>query len=33
MSTTLAMCEKYFGTRDIYKLLKLTKDSSETDGR
>lgn len=31
MPTTLELCEKYFGTRDIYKLLELTKDSLEKD--
>lgn len=33
MPTTLELCEKYFGTRDIYKLMNLTKDSLEKDGK
>lgn len=33
MPTTLDLCEKYFGTRDIYKLLNLTKDALEKDGK
>lgn len=32
MPTTLELCEKYFGTRDIYKLMNLTKDAPEKDG-
>lgn len=31
MPSTLDLCEKYFGTRDIYKLFELTKDSLEKD--
>ncbi|XP_031632578.1 J domain-containing protein CG6693 [Contarinia nasturtii] len=31
MPTTLELCEKYFGTKDIYKLMNLTKDSLEKD--
>lgn len=31
MPSTLDLCEKYFGTRDIYALLELTKDSLEKD--
>lgn len=33
MPTTLELCEKYFGTKDIYKLMNLTKDSLEKDGK
>lgn len=33
MPTTLELCEKYFGTRDIYKLMNLTKDALEKDGK
>lgn len=32
MPTTLELCEQYFGTRDIYKLMNLTKDAPEKDG-
>lgn len=32
MPSTLELCEKYYGTRDIYKLMDLTKDSLEKDG-
>lgn len=31
MPSTLELCEKYFGTRDIYKLMNLTKKASEKD--
>ncbi|XP_055312282.1 J domain-containing protein CG6693-like [Sitodiplosis mosellana] len=31
MPTTLELCEKYFGTKDIYKLMNLTKDSLPKD--
>lgn len=30
--STLELCEKFFGTRDIYKLMNLTKDAPEKDG-
>lgn len=33
MPSTLELCEKYFGTRDIYKLMNLTKDALEKDGK
>lgn len=33
MPTTLELCEKYFGTRDVYKLMNLKKDSLEKDGK
>lgn len=31
MPLTLDLCEKFFGTRDIYALFELKKDSSEDD--
>lgn len=33
MPTTLELCEKYFATKDIYKLMNLTKDAIEKDGK
>lgn len=33
MPSTLELCEKYFGTRDIYELMNLTKDALEKDGK
>lgn len=33
MPTTLELCEKYFGTRDIYELMNLKKDAIEKDGK
>lgn len=33
MPTTLELCEKYFGTRDIYDILNLTKGANETDDK
>lgn len=33
MPTTLELCEKYFATNDIYKLMNLTKDALEKDGK
>lgn len=31
MPSTLDLCEQYYGTRDIYKLLEINKDSPEKD--
>lgn len=31
MPSTLESCEKYYGTRDIYKLFEITKDTLEKD--
>lgn len=31
MPNTLELCEKYFGTRDLYKILNLTNDAVEKD--
>lgn len=32
MPSTLDLCEKYYGTRDIYDLMGITKDALEKDG-
>lgn len=29
---SMELCEKYFGTRDLYELLNVTKDAVEKDG-
>lgn len=33
MPTTLELCEKYFGTRDVYYLLKISKDADKSDSK
>lgn len=33
MPSTLDLCEKYFGTRNIYELMNLKKDANEKDGK
>lgn len=33
MPSTLELCEKYYGTRDIYKLLGITKNTLEKDSK
>lgn len=33
MPTTLELCEKHWGTRDIYDILNLTKESSANDSK
>lgn len=33
MSNTLETCKKYFGSCDIYKLLNLTKNATDEDGK
>jgi hypothetical protein len=31
MPTTLESCEKFYGTRDLYKILAIEKDALEKD--
>lgn len=33
MPTTLELCEKHFGTQDIYKIMHLTENAIEKDGK
>lgn len=33
MPSTLELCGKYFGTRDIYKLMNLPENAIEKDGK
>lgn len=33
MANTLQLCEKYFGTQNIYTLMNLNKDAIEKDGK
>lgn len=32
MPTVLELCEKYYGTRDVYKLMGINKDALVKDG-
>lgn len=33
MPSILELCEKYYGTRDVYQLMGLQKDADEKDGK
>lgn len=33
MPSILELCEKYYGTRDVYKLMGISKDALVKDGK
>lgn len=33
MPSILELCEKYYGTKDVYQLMGITKDAAEKDGK
>lgn len=33
MPSTLELCEKYYGTRDVYVLFEISKDALEKDSK